>query len=409
MQVPLWLQSWEFWSYVSIPIGCALIGWITNWLAIRMTFAPLQFIGIPPYFGWQGVIPRNANRIASKAVDLITTKLISTQEVFDRIDPHVIAEEIEPVLEKITEQIVEEIIVAQSPTLWEMMPNAVKEEIYTQVKNETPALIDRIFKDYRENIDDLFDLRGLVLRNFTGPNIKLLNEMFQKCGEAEFRFIIWSGLVVGFLMGLIQAALWFFFSAWWLLPIVGVVVGFFTNWLAIKMIFRPLYPRKLLFFSYQGLFLKRQAVVSKHYAEIVANKILIPSQIIDTIISGNRADDFVELIQSHVKRAIDSKTNLFKGVILFAFGTQQYRRMKDHATEKIIELIPKYSEKVEDYWGNAMAIEDTLHTRLASLPPPEFEKILHTCFEEDEIKLLLVGAALGFSAGLIQAIFLGAL
>ena len=149
--------------------------------------------------------------------------------------------------------------------------------------------------------------------------------------------------------------------------------------------------------------------MSQHYAEIVANKILIPSQIIDTMISGNRADDFVELIQSHVKRAIDSKTNLFKGVILFAFGTQQYRGMKDHATQRIIELIPKYSEKVEDYWGKAMAVEETLHTRLASLPPPEFEVILHTCFEEDEIKLLLVGAALGFSAGLIQAIFLGAL
>ena len=56
-----------------------------------------------------------------------------------------------------------------------------------------------------------------------------------------------------------------------------------------------------------------------------------------------------------------------------------------------------------------MAVEDTLHSRLASLPPPEFEEILHTCFEEDEIKLILVGAALGFSAGLLQAIILGVL
>ena len=34
-------------------------------------------------------------------------------------------------------------------------------------------------------------------------------------------------------------ALWIFFQAWWLLPLFGLLVGWATNWLALKMIFNP--------------------------------------------------------------------------------------------------------------------------------------------------------------------------
>mgnify|MGYP007000240031 len=54
------LTNPEFWQYLSIPVIAALIGWSTNWLAIKMTFYPLEFIGKPPLLGWQGIIPSKA-------------------------------------------------------------------------------------------------------------------------------------------------------------------------------------------------------------------------------------------------------------------------------------------------------------------------------------------------------------
>jgi len=31
-----------------IPVSAALVGWLTNWLAVEMIFWPLEWLGIPP-------------------------------------------------------------------------------------------------------------------------------------------------------------------------------------------------------------------------------------------------------------------------------------------------------------------------------------------------------------------------
>ena len=66
------------WTYGLIPIISGIVGWATNVLALRMTFYPLEFKGIPPYLGWQGIIPSKAGIMAGKAVNLFITVLAVT-------------------------------------------------------------------------------------------------------------------------------------------------------------------------------------------------------------------------------------------------------------------------------------------------------------------------------------------
>eukprot|EP01030_Chromulinospumella_sphaerica_P016281 gene16281-16093_t len=55
----------------------------------------MKFVGIPPFFGWQGIVPRNALRMASIAVDTITTKLVSVNEVVSKLDSERLGKELE--------------------------------------------------------------------------------------------------------------------------------------------------------------------------------------------------------------------------------------------------------------------------------------------------------------------------
>jgi uncharacterized membrane protein YheB (UPF0754 family) len=95
-------------KYASIPVIAALIGYGTNVVAIQMTFLPIQYFGIGEAFfrkwgfsaGWQGIIPANAEKMARKSVQLMTTKLFSVEEVFSRLDPVEIARATESVLLK---------------------------------------------------------------------------------------------------------------------------------------------------------------------------------------------------------------------------------------------------------------------------------------------------------------------
>ena len=62
-----------------------------------------------------------------------------------------------------------------------------------------------------------------------------------------------------------------------------------------------------------------------------------------------------------------------------------------------------------DHWpfnrDRARRAEELLRERMESLPPQEFQDLLRPCFQEDEMKLILTGAVLGFAAGFAQLVF----
>ena len=58
------LRNLDFWKHVSIPFVAGIVGWATNWVAIKLTFLPLEFKGLRPFLGWQGIIPSKAGKMA---------------------------------------------------------------------------------------------------------------------------------------------------------------------------------------------------------------------------------------------------------------------------------------------------------------------------------------------------------
>ena len=61
----------------------------------------------------------------------------------------------------------------------------------------------------------------------------------------------------------LQTLVYYFYDAAWVLPVAGFAVGYFTNWVALKLIFEPAAPVNLGFYTLQGLFLKRQQEAAK--------------------------------------------------------------------------------------------------------------------------------------------------
>lgn len=399
-------QNKELFGVLMMPFTYGFVGWLTNMVALKMTFYPLEFWGIPPYLGWQGIIPRKAYKMASKAVDVITERLLKIEEVFDQIDPRMVERELKPMLTKVGEEITRDIMDDLNPNLWKILPESAQNEFIKQSQNETGKSIEKIITEIRANIYTVFDLKGLVLKSLTGPNVALTVHMFKSVGAPEFRFIELSGLYFGFLLGLIQMGIWTIFPEWWTLPIQGVIVGYLTNFLALNMIFRPLRPRKFGPFTYQGLFLKRQDEVSKSYAHLVASHILTPANIMEQILYGKAADEIFGIVQKTVASAVDKTANLAKPVISLAVGSERYDQMKKYAVAKMTNLIPESSKKLEEYFEQAMDLENTMYDRMRKLEPEEFEAILRTAFQEDEFLLILIGAALGAAVGLGQGLYM---
>lgn len=410
----------DIWKIVIIPITSAIIGWVTNIIAIKMTFYPVEFIGfelgIKPVgfkgiraIGWQGIIPSKAAVMAAKAVDLMVGKLIDVKAQFSRMEPSIVALEMTPRLNAMTKDIIDEAMNENLALFWNNLPQKTKQGIYESAAKEFPRAIEVTMQDIKEHIEELFDVKKMVIEELT-HDPKLLNEIFLKVGEKEFKFIERSGIYFGFMFGIAQMILWFFvhqFSwSWVLLPIGGVIIGYITNWLALRLIFEPVHPIKVGFWKFQGLFILRQKEVAKEYSKIVSEEILNPPNIFETIMTGPGSDQLANIVELHVRESVDKSAGFNRSLIQLTSGTKTYESIKSIVTQRVMEILPQHIRHIFDYAENALDIENTIRDKMANLPPDEFVGFLRPVFQEDELKLILVGAALGGLAGWLQVLAL---
>ena len=68
----------------------------------------------------------------------------------------------------------------------------------------------------------------------------------------------------------------------------------------------------------------------------------------------------------------------------------------------VLASLPAAIPYAYSYTDSALEIEKTVREALSAIPPEDFEGVLRPAFAEDEIKLILVGAALGLAAGMAQ-------
>lgn len=405
------MQSWEqivadvqlnWLLYVTMPFIAAAIGYGTKVLAIRMMFQPIEFVGIRPWLGWQGIVPRKAAAMAAIACDTMTSKLIRPQDIFGKLDPERVAAEIEKPLLETVEDITREVAAHYSPGLWEAAPEAVKQLIIRRIQAEAPQLVEGIMADLKANIDSVFDLKDMVVTNLMRDKA-MLNRIFLEAGAAEFRFIRNSGIWFGFIIGCVQAVVWAVTQNPWVIPLFGGFIGWFTDWLALKMIFYPKYPKRYFgLFEWQGLFLKRRAEVSEQYGRLIAREVVTPRNVIDAILRGPASDHLFSMVQKHVQRAVDDQAGVARPFMVFAVGSGRYQEMKRVVAEDIMKRLPDTLRHVEKYAGEAMDIEHTLASKMKTLSMEEFEGLLRPAFQQDEWILIAVGAALGFLVGELQ-------
>ncbi|WP_328612764.1 DUF445 domain-containing protein [Amycolatopsis sp. NBC_00355] len=393
-------QHWPL--YVSIPIVAALIGYGTKLVAIRMMFQPVEFIGIKPFFGWQGIVPKRAARMASIACDTMTEQLIKPAEVVARLDAGRIAKEIEKPLLAGVEDIVREVAGHYQPGLWESLPVRVQQLVIERVQHESPRMVAAVLDLIKSDVDSVFDLKGMVVTSLVKDK-RLLNRIFQEAGAQEFKFIARSGLVFGGAIGLIQMIAWVLFKFPLIMPVFGLFTGWFTDWLALRMIFFPIEPKKYFGVEWQGLFLKRRKEVAEAYGELIAKEIITPHNVIEAILHGPLSDRVLALIQ----RQLDAELGrVARPLVVFAVGSRKYQDMKLSIAEQIMNRLPETMRYIEDYATDAMDIRNVLVSKMKELSPHEFERLLRPAFEQDEWILIATGAVLGFAVGEAQVLLL---
>ena len=416
-------------ALITIPLFMGGIGYITNQTGVWMIFWPLSFKGIPVPglkalssvlprrvqqvpgvmqggIGWQGIIPSRAAKMGSIAVDKGIAKLGGAKDFYEQLEPEAIAEHILATSKADIRELVERIMERENPRLWADLPPRVKEAVHTRVRSQLPEIVHDVTQQIGENIDLLLDVKLMVIR-YIEEDPSLANRIYLEVGRRELKLITYFGALFGFLLGFPVVAVLEFAPYWWVLPILGTLVGYITNLVALRMIFEPIEPTRYGPFTYQGLFLKRQSQAADTYATVIADDIVTLSHIGEELLHGPRADRTRNMIERALGPAVDQAVGYARPAVRMALGREEYDRVAESVATEAVDytMVPlqdaEFNEKQSD------AIRKLISERMREMPPEDFSEMLRSVLVEDEWLLILHGAVLGFGAGLLHLAIFG--
>ncbi len=409
-------------ALISVPFVTGAIGYVTNWTGVVMLFYPVHFRGVRSRWllamaeilprrlqqipgvmlggiGWQGIVPSRAAKMGSLAVDVGIAKLGTPAEFFAQLDPDRIARHIVERTRGEIPAIVEKVMAREIPRLWEELPARIKSLVSARVQQQLPTVAADLTGQIAEHIDQLVDVKLMVIHRF---DPELANRVFLDIGSRELRFIRNFGFAFGFALGIPLAVLTHFVSFWWLLPLMGIGVGYVTNWVALWMIYEPAEPRRVGPLRLQGLFIRRQSEVAEVYARIVAEEIVTVANFGDELLHGPQSDRTRALIEQALRPAIDRAVGRAGPAIRLAVGTREYAAIRRAFAAEPAETIMRPLGDPEFSREQGAAIRKLITERMRGMSPGEFGEMLRTATREDEWLLLLHGAVLGFVGGLIH-------
>jgi uncharacterized membrane protein YheB (UPF0754 family) len=303
-------------------------------------------------------------------------------------------------------EIVNDVMRREHPRLWDNLPPRVREAVIERVREQLPEIVRHIMDEIGNHIDLLLDPKLMVIDHFES-NPDLVVRIFRDIGKKELRLMVNFGFIFGFLLGIPVAFIDHSLHQWWLLPILGVIVGWTTNLLGMQLIFEPVEPRKIGPFKMHGLFLRRQDEVADIYAGIIADDVVTLENVGATLMDGPRGDRTRQMIATAMRPAIDRAAGPARAAARVAVGTREFDSIRDQfALEAVDRTItpfrdPAFSRRQSEKMRKLIA------ERTRELPYQDFVEMLRSAIKEDEWMLYAHGAIMGLGGGFLHLAIFG--
>lgn len=188
-----------------IVIG-ALIGWITNYFAIKMLFRPLKEINILG-FKIQGLIPKRKMEMAESIADTIQEELISMKDITANIGDIEIGEEIDLIVDRIVEDKLEKEVLAKIPMASLFVTDSMILKIKGHIKDAIDENKDEFFTVLIEKMEDSVDMKNIIIEKIENFELDELEKMVYRIANNELKHIEVIGAILGAVIGGIQFAI----------------------------------------------------------------------------------------------------------------------------------------------------------------------------------------------------------
>ncbi|MGL4980339.1 MAG: DUF445 domain-containing protein [Fusobacteriaceae bacterium] len=190
-----------------ISIG-SLIGWVTNYFAIKMLFRPYKEINVF-FFKIQGVIPKRRHEIGVKIADTIKNQIISMEDILKSLDKEQLGLKLEEIVDSILKGRVKEEIIKKFPMAAMFLSDSIVEKIEEGIKELVLKNREEIIRGLFETLESNVDFEEIIVKNIDGFSLEELEKITFDLAKSEFRHIEIVGAVLGGIIGVLQLVISF--------------------------------------------------------------------------------------------------------------------------------------------------------------------------------------------------------
>jgi len=196
----IWLQL------ILLPLVGALIGWLTNWLAIKMLFRPRRVVNLAG-LKVQGLLPKRRHDLAVSVGEVVEHELISHEDVKRYLTGPEFHDAVKKATEKQVEVFIKEKLYSLRPLLTSIMPmEMLAEKMKGLVVNAIVKMIPGLIEEFTKDLKAKLQLQKIVTEKIEGFEFDRLEKIVLQIARKELRYIEAFGGVLGFTIGLVQFA-----------------------------------------------------------------------------------------------------------------------------------------------------------------------------------------------------------
>lgn len=189
------------------PISGAIIGWITNYVAIKLLFRPhkpVHVLGLRI----QGVIPKRRKEIARSIARAIEKELLSSEDLAKALG----GLDWEREIEKVVEEAVEHKFsgrVHRLPIV-SLLSDNIKSQIKFIITKEILKQVDRNKGAFASKLKDRVDIKEMLVSKIDKLDLKRFEGLLTEFIARELKHLEVLGGVMGFFIGVAQSAFTYF-------------------------------------------------------------------------------------------------------------------------------------------------------------------------------------------------------
>lgn len=187
-----------------------------------------------------------------------------------------------------------------------------------------------------------------------------------------------------------------------LIPFISGFIGYITNLLAIKMLFHPKKPVKILGITIQGIFPKRQQQFAEKLGKLVGQELLSFAEIEAQLTAQENLTKLSPVVEQHLDNFLRNKLSAEMPVISAFIGEKTIQKLKAVFLEEMNLLFPDLMKKYAQHLEDDLDLERIVTEKVAGFSSEKLEDLLYQIMSKEFRFVELVGAVLGFLIGILQ-------